>query len=578
MSGIRGGHGYSINASSVEFTLPGSDEYPMDMFHARRGMVGGSLARCWVSFNAGGSLIVVDFAHNGSSADPRTWVSSLVGATRAPVSLAAGNRTATQVGDAVVTALVVVGIQATNAAGTITIPNARTLVIPATVDTTDRSLRGMWGLQRDDWGAGVGVTQPNQNGGTDGTGTIHLPALSTHTNIPAATNGRVIGVYVWAHGGFTPRLAAGTGPVYALDPATITIIGEAQVSSGISNAEFGGVIFSAPGAIDTDDELWAMYKGDVATSPGGPRFRTHGRVVEGNGDIVVDEELCWDTTVDDAATTLFGATYDPTNNSNFSTYPALGLIYEIEDTNGNFYANGAIDDWIGDQNTDDTHGTQFAAAPATLDDETTHHRFLWPQWQSAPVTQVRRAYDAVDLVGANAEDSRICYYTWPDLDFPSSVDATLVADAGLQGVDTENAYNTVTLASSVDLGVGAVGANQYISLGWNYVTSDGTVLSTMTLPVFVDEETGDDSWTNCWVDDRENWHDDIPGASGLNAAGTARAPSSGVTEYRTTDTGMPHDSWAQTWPATFITDGTDDSPNAIALEASRVQRAGIVAA
>ena len=553
-------------------TMPGSDLYPVDEYHVRRLMLGGSLSRQAWGFTFGGTAFAVDYSHNGSGADATTHLAAFSGATRITVALPASARTPAQVATATAAALnaELAGDPATAIGADVSIAGGLLRVISAAVDTTDHSLAGMWGAQREDWGAGL-VAQ-NSNGGTDSTTIQHIGQLSTDARIPAATTARILGTYFWGHTAHTPLMAAGIGPIFSADPGAITILDE-----GITDAASGNalviLLFAEPIEIDTDDELWIMSRGDTATAPGGPRFRNHALTPVGRGDTPLNQAIINDTTAAFANTDSFGSSYDPTADSNFNIYMAQGVLFERQDASGNYWADGAIDTWTGDQNEDDEHGTQFAAGPATIDSETTHHRFLVPQWYEALTVQVRRAYDAIDLVGDDREDNRICFYDFPDLDFPSAVAASLIGDAGLQLVDTENAYNTVTLAAAVDLGVDAIGANRTISLGWNYVTQDGTALGTQVLPVFLDVATGDGSWLNCWEDDREEWHDHIPGASG-----GGRAPTSGVIEYRTTNTTMPHDSWSQTWPDPFETDAGDDSPNALALEAYRTQRAGFLAA
>lgn len=559
------------SVGSVSFSVPAQEAFEADLFHLRRGFVGCNTSRMWVALDSGGTTYVVSGDCNGSRADPTVYVSSLSGATHAFANLGSSDQTSADTAADFVTALAGLGLSASvtgvdgDGDSIITVDNASNLVIPAAV-ATNNALRGMWGGQRDDWGSGGAGQSLNADGGTNGTGSIHLNPLSADADIPAATDARILGVYVFGAGGFTPLLAAGTGPVYALDPAAITVVGEGQIASGLTGGAVGYVLFDDPAPITTDDELWAIYRGDAATAPGGPRYRPHGGTPEGSGDIPVGEQLCWDTTVDDAATTPIGATYDPTNNSNFAIYINIGLIVEVADSNGNFPADGSIDTWIGDQNTDDEHGTQVAAGPAIVDTETTHHRFLLPDWSTIPVTQVRRA---VDAIGAD-EDSRVAFYgPWTSLTIPVPAlsEPNLIADLGVLGLaGNSDQYTTLTLGSPVDI---SAAANAYISLGFNYVRSGGAANDTYTLPVFT-EGTGDGAFLNAWVDDRDTWHDDIIGASG------GRALVSGVSEYRTLGAStLPVDDLTDTFPDPFDPDPTDDSPAAIALDAYRVQVGGI---
>jgi hypothetical protein len=544
-------------SSSVAFALPASDAYPLDLFHARRALVGGRLARAWVAFTVGGTLRVFSFSQGGSRADPTVFVPALEDATHTYVPLGASSVTADEARTALIAAAAGVGVtitaNGTDAQGRAicVVEGGSGLVIPPAV-AHNNALRGMWGAQRDDWGEGTGVAVLNADGGTSGTGSMHVG----NPGAALSRAGRILGVYLWGHTGHAPRLAASSGPAYSTSPGAMTILGQG-VAAALNG--FGGALFDAA-AIADSDELWAHYRENAA---GGPRYRLHGQTPVGRGNLGTGQVLVWDTTASASAASAFGASYSPTADATFGIYVMIGVIFELEDENGNYPADGSLDTWIGDQNTDPDHGTQFDAGPALIDNETTHHRFLLPDWQSIRVTQVRRGVAAI----AADEDSRACFYgPWLDLDFPATTPPDLIADVGLMGLaGNSDAITTLTLPSPVDL---APAAGQYGSLGFNYVTSDGSSVDTYTLPVFLDAASGDASWLNCWVDDRETWHDDIRGASD-------RAPTSGVSEYRTLVAGMPIDAWADTYPATFDTDASDDSPAAIALDAFRVQLVGI---
>src|SRR5690606_7935807 len=139
----------------------------------------GTLARSWLAWTEEGGTRVIDIADGGSSADPTGWVPSLAGANRTPVVLASGSRTAAQVATAIASARVAAGEDAGEGGAQVTVtgPGVRDLVIPPAVDQTDTSLRGMSGGQRDDWGDGGAGQTLNLDGGTGGTGSVHLGQL-----------------------------------------------------------------------------------------------------------------------------------------------------------------------------------------------------------------------------------------------------------------------------------------------------------------------------------------------------------------------------------------------------------------
>lgn len=541
-------------ADTVAFAVPGSDIFPLDLFHLRRALVGGTLARAWVAWTEeGGGTRVVDFAHGGSSADPTAFVPALAAATRTTVDLGSVSRTPEEVAQFVVDALDADGVTATRDGATVTVAGTD-LVIPPSVDLTDESLRGMWGGQRDNWGDGSEGQSLNQNGGTGGIGSVHLP--------PLGTSGRVLGVYLWTAQAapMDVRLAFSSGPAYSVDPGLMVVQAQGQLTA----QGFGAVSFPAV-AVDAADELWAQYRGNDG---GGPRFRGQGATPPGFGDLVMGEVLLWDTTTDPDAAVPFGGTYTPVVDATFAIYIMIGVVFEVPDGAGNYPADGAMTLRVGDHNDDPDHGTQFDADASLLGGENTHQRFQWINWTDVDIVSVSRTIVAI----AADEDSRAAIYQWTDLDHPSTVPATLVADMGLMGLTPAGAgaSHTLDLATPVPMGVGALGDDAIISLGFNYVTNDGSPLVGYVLPVFL-EVLGDGAWLSAWHDDRATWHDNIPGASN-------RAYVSGVQEYRQTNVpGSPFESTAQTWPDPMITAPTDDSPPAIALDWITLRRAGIVA-
>lgn len=547
-------------ASTVAFTVPGSDLFPRDMFHARRGLLGGTLARHWLAFTYGGGLHVVDISHGGSSANPIAFVASLAAATRHTVALPSSSRTAAQVATAIVAQLVADGLPATADDSLVTIQGASNLVIPPAVDMTDTSLRGMWGLQRDDWGEGGAGQTLNQNGGTGGTGSVHLGQVGTA--------GRILGVYLWTRTDTVPtvvRLGASTGPAYSTSPTAMTLLASATATI----QGFGGAVFEAVG-FGASAHLWAHYRSDTATA--GIRYRQHAASPVGRGQLGAGEQLLWDTTTSASAATSFGSSYTPTVDATYGIYVAIGVVFELPDGSGNYPANGSLVARIGDQSDDPDHGTQYDAGPAILSGETTHQRNVKLPWSAVEATEISR------VVGdtASGEDCRAAFYSWTDTNHPSTTPADLIADLGRIGVTagTGNRRITLSLATPVDVSSDAV-AGDWWSLGFNYTTSDGSAISTLTLPVFLDGVSGDSGWLNCWEDDREAWHDNVRGASEY-------ALDAGVQEYRTRvaagNNGMNTTDADSPWVDPMATDPSDDSPSAIAIDTVTVVRPGFAAA
>lgn len=549
-----------------------STEWDIGIGEARRGWVGGSLSRTWIAVARSGTTYAVHIRHNGSGANPIPWVAALTGATEVEVTLAAGNRSPTQVATAVASALVSAGLaDVTSAADVLTIPNSL-VTYPDAVDTTDRARTGMYGFQRDTVG-GSGLPGGNGNGGTNTTVLTHIPAMVNEAqgDFPASRGGRLLGVYFWGHGGHQPRLGAGSGPTRAevISGDPIDILGEGVAAVATASAgDFSYTVFDEPVAFNTDDELWAFIR---SASSGGPRFRLHS-VSALPGDLdPAQEDTIEDTTTSSAESNPFdnsgaGAdTYTPVIDSQIIIDMTVGLLYEIEDASGNFAADGAIDDWHGDQNTDVNHGTQFDAGPGLIDPETTWHRNELYGADIWPVAALRRVYEDSDA----GEDSRAGLYGFFDLDFPSTTAAELLGDLGLIGVTAGTGNRSFSASfTPADVGVAARTGSTYVAFGTNYVTTAGGALVTLTLPVFL---SSNDLFTDAWLDNGRLWHDDIIEAN-------QHATASGVSEYRTTNTGMPHDQTTQTLPDPFITDASDDSPGAIASEAYRVQRAGVAVA
>jgi hypothetical protein len=570
----------TFRAGTGNFTIamPGSDVFPMDEFHARRGLVGGSLARCWFTVVASGTSRVYSFAHGPttaltSRANPTVHVASLSGHTHREISLGTAARTPTQVVSDCITALALDGITAIDAGADasgrrlLQINSVTSVGLPPAV-TLDRRERGIWGAQRDDWGTGSSfAVTTNLTGGTTGTGSIHLGNPSTQSGMTGRT-GRVLGVYIWAGGGHAPRLAAFTGPAYSIAPTALTTIGQAA-AAGIGGASraFGGVCFDAA-AFGTSANLWASYRENVA---GGPGYRNHASAPgpEGRGDVAISQQLIWDTVSPTAAGTAFGGTYTPTVSATFTIYVSIGVIFELQDANGNYPADAAIIEYIGDQNTDVNHGTQFDAGVAFLTGETTHQRLIFPQWTNYSATAYRRA---VVAIGADETSRPALYGPWTSLTHPAGTAPALISDADVFPTPMVVGWNDLTFATPVPLATAAA-SGQHLSVGANYVRTGGAAIATWTLPVFLDEATGDNCWIDAWADDRTTWHDNIIGASG------ARALPSGQQEYRTlNNAGMPNTDPTSRYPDPMATDAGDDSPTAIALERLTIFRPGMALA
>ncbi len=550
-------------ASTVAFTVPGSDLFPANMFHARRGLLGGTLARHWLAFTYGGGLHVVDISHGGSSANPIAFVASLAAATRHTVALPSSSRTAAQVATAIVAQLVADGLPATADDSLVTIQGASNLVIPPAVDMTDTSLRGMWGMQRDDWGDGAGGHTLNQDGGTNAVVWMHLGTLTAA--------GRVSGAYAWCNttgAQSTMRLVVGTGPAYSLSPGAITVIGHGTATSDAVTG-FASVAFDAVD-VGASTEIWV---GHATDTPGaGLRFRAQSATPLGAGDIPPGQDILVDLTRNPSSTNAFGSSVTPTVDAHYAVNSALGVVFELPDGDGNYPADGSLTAVIGDHNPDVDHGTQFDAGPGILSGETTHQRNVKLPWSAVEATEISR------VVGdtASGEDCRAAFYSWTDTNHPSTTPADLIADLGRIGVTagTGNRRITLSLATPVDVSSDAV-AGDWWSLGFNYTTSDGSAISTLTLPVFLDGVSGDSGWLNCWEDDREAWHDNVRGASEY-------ALDAGVQEYRTRvaagNNGMNTTDADSPWVDPMATDPSDDSPSAIAIDTVTVVRPGFAAA
>lgn len=557
---------------AITVRLPASGVYVEGMSEARRLMVGGESSRSWWAFTWSGTLYVVHYRQNGHGADPTVFVPALSAATALEVDLGAVEVTAAENYTATAARLATAGITGVTDEGAdaegrqqLEIADAFGLWLPPEVDTLDNSLRGCVGVYRSHWGGGAGTVALNNNGGTAATVAVHIEPLSALSGIPAGRAARIVGAYAWGHGGNQPLLGVGTGPAHngTSSPGAITIEAEGILPTALNNGDFGHVTFANPVAITTDDELWVLHRGDVATSPGGTMYRDHGETVPGNGALGVGEVMIIDTVTAHANTDSFGPTYTPIASATFVGYLAVGLKVDIANAAGDFHGRGAQTFVVGDHNPDPSHGTQFSVPTATLNPETTHQRQLLMDLPGEMnLREVRRAINEVP----SDEDCRAALYgPWTDLTVPTLTLPPLIADLGLLGLaGNPNGFTALTLEPPIDI---SSAAGSYWSFGCNYSRDGGGAAVGIRLPVYIDAAVGDDSFTNCWLDDRDTWHDGIVGASSW-------ALSSGVAEYQTPGTGgntMPTDDWADVWVTPF--DGIDGtSPIAIVPDRSIIDR------
>lgn len=517
---------------AVVLTFPGSDLLPVDEFHLRRALVGGTLSRAWVSFMVGATRYVVSIRHNGSGANPIPWVAALTGATHVEVSLPASAQTGAQVATAVAVALTGAGVASTRVGAQLSLASAHTL-LEAPMMTTDESLRGMWGAQRLNYG---GNDFGAQQGATGGTGSVHL------TN-PGA--GRVLGVYIRGGSGMQPRLAYGVGPAYSTDPGAITIRGQGRVSAPVNNADLAFVLFTEPVTLGAGESVWVVFRENAGTLT----YRSHGQTPEGNADAVSGERLIWDTTASTDPTVAIAASYDPTANNTFTIYPHIGLIYERGPT---YPGRGNISTIIGcHRDTADSAadgGTVAQTLTSEMVDEAVGFRLALPNWTDARLTQLAIALSAWSA----AEDVGAALYQFGDIAIPSAASNALLRSIGPLGT-TGTGWNVHTLASPVPVGVGDLGSNPIVGVFVNAGARNGA--GTLgTLRILFDDENpnGTESWPTLWGDDGRQWDDRIaPFAEPTPYWNTTPYRMLGpMTEYRTLGSlgttnpvGDPNDAW-----------------------------------
>lgn len=553
----------SADPASVTINLPGSDLIAADdlFLGGRRALPGGSAARSWFSFvHSSVGLVVVDYAHGGSSADPTVHVAALSAATRVAVDLGSTARTPAAQASLTITALASAGVSSTANGGALTVNGATGLTIGPASTHTNITLRGMRGMQRNGWGNPT-YADNNQEGGTNGTGVMYLGQLGTA--------GRCVGLYIWAHSGFTPRLTLFSGPAYSTSPGEMTVLAQG-VAPAIPDSGSGGwayVTFEAV-AFGASDHLWLGYSEDDTPSSG-PMYRGGSETPAGLGDFAGSQSLLWDTTRDSSNSSAFGATYTPTVNATYGIYVAIGALVEHPDGNGDYPADGSVTIRVGFQLNSTTHGTRFDATDSILDPETTHHPHIAVRLTNIAVRSFTR--QGYTTITADDDSLWMMYGPWADRDYPPTTPPALLGSQ-LMGLETGDAGTaiTVTLDTPIPIGTDVLGADAVISDGYNYITTEPADPGTPTelhLDVYLDtnfttDGTGSDCWLDLWnggAHDTDPWCDYIYEASGVGY-------SYAEVEYRTTGGSMPHTSTEEAAPDPLETDGSPGNPAAIAAD------------
>lgn len=528
---MRGAGGSSEALPFVEFAFAGSDAAPIDMFHLRRGIVGGTAARTYVTWTRDEQVYCVSFRHGGSGADP-----GIDGAEHDYCDLPDGDVTPEDMATAfALTAAALDG-------GTWDVDGAAARSDGATspslapdMDPDDTSVRGVWGMQRHlGW-----LDGSTTNGDMGATGAVHLAS-------PGA--GKVLGIGIRTTGGGDVRIGLGRGPAYSTDPGAITILGQGVITAQDDN-EVGVVIF--PEAIDIAalDSLWIVIR---ALSSQRLSFRD---AANGFGDLIEGEQLIWSALTGDP-TVAFGATVDVGGGGGpFPLYAHVFLIWEAAPVN-------ALDTWHG------YLGEAMANSPSLTDpsdmvDETVTFRIALPPWSGLQAIAERQA------IGTRTagDDLGLAYFDWPVddvLTVPSADPATLLRNVGPFGVSTANGYNIHTLAEPLDLdGVEVLGVL------FNCGRAGGAAATSLQ---FVYDENGGPTIpsTNHWLDDGRAWSDFVDEGSFWIQ-----------TEYQTRESNgsaMVHGDPTLPQPSTFAPDDGDDFPLNARRGATRITRPGITAA
>lgn len=523
----------TVAAGSAESVVPGGgpplsitfvdgEAYPLDVFHAFQGLIGGRYARAWWAWDDGGTLRVVSFVHNGSGADPTTFVPALAAAEWAEANLGAGNVTAAAVATAFATAAGTLGSAWTVVGATVSRLGAT--AGPTSTSWAARGAVRVHGARRD-YGALDGSTTNGPIGGT----------IGAHTASPGAGY-RILAIMGRADGGLQTRLWAASGPAYALDPGAMTPLAE-QVAT-IDNNVIAIAPLAAAVAVP-DDDLWLGMRAAVGQLL---RFRFSGATPVGAGDVGVAEQLFLDPAQADPTVAL-GPAYDPSNSGgNFGLYPHVAVVLEASP----YWADGTITTLVvGLHNV-----YNFSAGapgpvmtlPADMAHETVSLRTVTPPWPARLV--------AVEVaVGAwvAGEDFGGAIYSWADLAYPAATPPALLQDIGPLGV-TGTGWHHVDLSTPIDV----EGDTISLTLVCGLLAAPGAAT---TLSLIYDEDVGNTTiYPTGWLDGT-GWYDHVNYLGGLGP----------VSEYTTRDDLVPPSTNVVadpnvTWPATLATISTDGQP------------------
>lgn len=536
-------------ASTVAtLTFPSSDAFPVDMFHLRRGLVGGALARASFSVEQDGTCYAASFSHGGSRANPVTFDSDFAGCEHAFAALASGDQTCDAVATAAASALTTAGASDVAADGCDVTVDGATAVTIGRARSTDRNDQGVFGMQRDLAFASGATT----NGAMGATGGVHLDPRC---------DGRIIAACIRADGGENVRLGIGEGPDYAADPTAITILAEG-VASAVDNNAIGCIVPADPVAVTTTDDTWLVFRGSATEQL---RFREHAATPVGNGDLVSGESLVWSALSGDSAVEL-GASVDLGGGGGpFALYAHVFYVDECEDA-GTYPGDGAIDEWVGLQSTSIVGAD--VTDPTDMVDETVTFRYPALPWSSVTMTAIRQG------VGTHTagDDFGLAVYSWAVADvpeFPSLSAADLLVNLGAFGVSAASGFNTHTLASALDVSDATLGGDS-IGVLWNCGRTGGAAATSLQ---FVYDEDGF-AGTNCdlahWTDDGRAWSD-FCDEQGYDIE----------TEYQTRESNgstMSHGDPTVAQPDPFAIDSTgttDAAPLNVPRQAIRIVRPGI---
>jgi hypothetical protein len=547
--GIEEGGEEPPEQTVATITVPSSDAFPVDAFHLRRALVGGTLARAAVAVEQGGTCYAASISHGGSRANPVTFDSAFAGCEHAFAALGSGDQTCSDVAGALATALESAGASDVTAEGCDVTVDGGTSVTVGRPRSTDRADQGVWGMQRD-YGFVDGSTT---NGAMGATGGVHITA--------PACDGRITTLCIRADGGENVRLGIGDGPAYSTNPAAVTIDGQC-VATAVDNNALGCCTLTDPASFTSADDEWFFFRGSGSQQL---RFRDHSPA-NGFGDLTASEQLIWSGLSGDSAV-AFGATVDVGGGGGpFALYASVSFVYECADA-GTYPGDGALDEWVGYQ------PTSIASAdltdPTDMADETVTFRYPTPPWSSATLTQIRQG------VGTRTagDDFGLALYYWDAADvaeFPSLNPATLLQSVGPFGVSAAAGFNTHTLVSPQNVSDDFMSGN-LLATSWNCGRAGGAQATSLQ---FVYDENG--TATDCdlahWGDNGRAWSD------------FCDEQGYGVdTEYQSRESNgstLPFSDPTLEWPDPFAVDAdgtTDAAPLNAPRQAIRIVRTGITA-